>query len=476
MATTSLVTLEQLPDDMIAKVMQHVAVRDVLACRRVSKRFCSVALHWDIWRHRTLSDDEPCAGAVLRLAPCLKTLIVTGRVPTLAATTTGCAVAKLVLRSWSDQPVAFNAAEYALAVRNQESLGRLRILALVLRYPEKTEADVLYRTVAACSGLESLSVVIEPPLQTTQPIVRGPPSSSLTYFRCDVTENSASFVNTILAGHAATLETVEIPNSKLRRGTTAELIAAMPRLRRLQCDNRLVGLQAVGECKALRELHIHLHRDVGGASDRAAHVLLRVKQLQRVHLESYATNIAEEQSTVLADALKALASSGQSRVDRLALEVLGDIQPLLRSLPSLPALRHLSVDVDPNDRLLKSITPATAPALRLLEIVAESGKCPHAWMHGAAVKAALKMNPLLHIQLWSSPLAAGLENCHPQVCKKCVDAYPQGVNGHGVRKMGLYSHDPGACPSPEDHTDVTDWAWSKQMRHTAYAACTWIHV
>ncbi|XP_052124314.1 uncharacterized protein LOC127749582 [Frankliniella occidentalis] len=473
MAATSLVTLEELPDDVLVMALKYVDVEDILACRLVSKRFCGLALHRDVWRHRKLADCNPRAGAVLRLAPCLYMLKVTGRIPTLAATTTGCAVAKLMLMP-SELSVAANAAEYSLVVRNQESLGRLRELVL---YPsEMNEADVLYRTVASCSGLASLSLsayFMQP--QITQPIVSGPPRSSLTYFTCSVDENSASFVNTILAGHSATLEAVEIPQSDLQESTTAELLAAMPRLRKLLCDSVLCGLEAVAECKALRDVHIFVDMSLGDY-DRAIQFLRRADQLRRVYLETETETETDKwstvESTVLTDAIEALASSGRSRVEQLFLEARGVILPLLRSLPSLPALRFLNLALDFDVELLKSITPVTAPALRLLEIVAERGKCPHAWIHGAAVKATLTGNPLLHIQLWSRTGRGS----NPQDCETCAAACHQGVNWHGVWKIGLYSHDPGTCPSPEAHADVTDWELCYKKRSTKNAACTWIRV
>ncbi|XP_052132006.1 uncharacterized protein LOC127751860, partial [Frankliniella occidentalis] len=201
---TSVLTLAKLPDDVIVMVLQYLPVEYVLACRLVCKRLCDLAFHWDVWRHRSLKDDDYYAGAVLHLAPCLDTLTVTGLVPTLAVTTTSCAVASLELLL--DYASATTAVEYALALRNQESLGRLRKLYLDgLEYYSTPGKDVLVRTVAKCSNLESLEVNGDLPL-VSHPVVNGPPKPSLTNFRCAVNENSASFVNTILAAHAATLE------------------------------------------------------------------------------------------------------------------------------------------------------------------------------------------------------------------------------------------------------------------------------
>ncbi|XP_026291546.1 uncharacterized protein LOC113216059 [Frankliniella occidentalis] len=462
----SMLTLEQLPDDVIVMVLQHLPVEDVLDCRLVCKRLCGLSLQRDVWRHLSLKDDNPHAGAVLHLAPCLDKLTVTGRVPTLAVTTTSCAVSNLELEDGE----AFDDAKYALAVLNQESLGRLKRLVLGIVSPkEMIKADLLFRTVAACAGLDSLSVFYEPP-STTHPIVRGPPASSLTMFRCVVGGNSASFVNAILAGHAATLEEVEIDNadSDLKNTTLADLLAAMPRLHSLRCDSTLSGLEKVAECKTLTDVNIYLWR-FRGDLDRVAEFLRRANQLRRVHLQNSTVDSIGKYCTVL---VEALVSSRRSLVERLALDAFDDVRPLLRALPSLPALRHLDLDgAEPDDELLMSITPVTAPALRLLEIaLVGAGRCPHAWMHGAAVKATLTANPLLHIQLWCN---AGHWYA-PQECEVCPEYCHRGVEWHAVEKIGLYSHAPEQCPSPEDHNDDVDW--QRCFGRRTNVACTWIHL
>ncbi|XP_026282844.1 uncharacterized protein LOC113209510 [Frankliniella occidentalis] len=451
---TALMTLEQLLDDVLVMVMQFLDVEDVLACRLVCKRFCGLALHPDVWRHRTLHDHHPCAGAVLHLAPCLNTLVITGEVPTLAVTTTRCAVAGLDLLSncrGTEYPLA-------LAVRNQESLGRLRRLELAT-YNLRL-ADVLVRTVASCCHLESLDVISSLP-GISHPVVHGPPKPSLIKFRCPLDKNSASFVHAILAGHAATLEEVDLLTCSSPEGTTATLLAALPRLRSLECDDSVRGLQSVASCKMLREVCITLYDDVDRL-ERVVKFLRRASQLQRVCLENCTGEDTPEYCMALVEALG-------SRLERLALvgfevEV---VRPLLRVLPSLPALRHLDVDEDLGDKLLKGITPVTAPALTLLEIAGET-LCPHAWIHGDAVKSTLAENPSLHIQLWCP------NECDPEDCETCVQGCHQEVKWDEVRKIGLYSHDPDKCPSPEDHTDDTHW--KRSYDRDTNVACTWIHM
>ncbi|XP_052132629.1 uncharacterized protein LOC127748608 isoform X2 [Frankliniella occidentalis] len=401
--------------------MQFLDVEDLLACRLVCRRLCVLVLDRDVWRHRSLCDGDFDASAVLRLAPCLDTLDVGGW--DLAVTTTRCAVATLKLFSLStgsphNVTVDTLALAFALALRNQESLGRLRRLQLELpTFRPAPATDALLRTVASCSGLKSLEVTGYLP-KFTHYIQHGPPMPSLTYFQCSVNNNSASFVHTILAGHAATLEEVNLVIDAglgfVETATTAELLGTMDRLHSLRCKY----LSPTDDCTVLVE---------------------------------------------------ALLSSVRPHLERLALLGVHVVRPLLRRLPSLPALRHLDLDAEPVDEMLKSINPATAPALTLLEVVM-LGQCRHAWIHGAAVKATLTANPKLHIQLWCN----SDDKCVPQNCETCVVGCHQEVQWDEVVRMGLYSHDPDMCPSPEDHTDNTDW--QRSYHPTPDVPCTWIRL
>ncbi|XP_052128021.1 uncharacterized protein LOC127750409 [Frankliniella occidentalis] len=468
---SSVLTLEQLPDDVLVLAMQFVSVEDVLSWRLVCKRLCDLALHRDVWRHRSLRDDEPCADAVLHLAPCLDKLKVTGPDPSLAVTTTRCAVACLDLRKAGYGP--FNAAEYALAVRNQEHLGRLRrlVLGVEMNPLEEPTADVLFWTVASCSGLDRLEVLYAPPI-INQPVVHGPPSSSLKVFKCVACIETVSLVNTVLAGHAATLEEVEIyTDLDLWETTTADLLAAMPRLRSLRCDCSIGGLEKVAECKTLRDLDICLNGCTGDV-DNAAKLLRRANQLRHVLLDNAAWDDPIVESwPVLAEAL---AWSGRFPLERLALKGFEEVEllgPLIRALPSLPALRFLYLDTEPVDELLKSISPAMAPALRLLRFPIRREKCPHAWIHRTALKTTLLANPLLHIQLWGNIFHSRSQDC--AMCVGDCDRH-QGVEWHNTRYMGFYSHDPDTCPCPEDHSDHTDWKGSSSRANNF--TCTWIHM
>ncbi|XP_052124521.1 uncharacterized protein LOC127749631 isoform X1 [Frankliniella occidentalis] len=461
------VTMEQLPDDVIVAVMQFLSVEDLFACRLVSRRLCGLVSHWDVWRDRSLSDDLPCANAVLRLAPCLDALVVTGRYPTLAVTTTQCAVAILELHIFDRE--SFNDAEYALTVHRQESLGRLRRLELTSNehyFRSPPVADVLVRTMASCSGLQSLEVCDSLP-NTNHPIEHGPSKPSLTQFGCPIDEQSKSFVHTMLAGHAATLEDVDISDSHYGIGDseTAGLLASMPRLRRLRCNDSVEGFGAVAASKSLRDVSITLFGEPDEENE-AVEFLRRAKQLRRIRL-SYCTDFSAEFCGRVSEALT---SSMVSKVERLALDGFTEVRLLFRELPSLPYLHHLELtEAPPDDELLLSISPETAPALRRLELGTCGQVCPHSWVHRDAVRVTLAANPKLHILLWHNKKDCG------QACEACRwTCHPEVIKWSKVRKVGLFSHDPGKCPSPEDHTDTVEWQRSNY--YTGAAQCPWIHM
>ncbi|XP_026271753.2 uncharacterized protein LOC113201954 [Frankliniella occidentalis] len=326
-----------------------------------------------------------------------------------------------------------------------------------------SKANVLYRTVASCSGLESLKSFEEP---DDILVLHGPPRSSLTNFSYRGGADSACFVNCILAGHADTLEDIIMSTgSGSTDTTTADLMAALPRLRSLQCDNMFLGLEAVAKCKTLRDVSIALYKNLGEI-EMVEDFLREANQLQRVHLVYCSEDYTVEYLEAL---VEAMGSSRRSRVERLCLEDFEDVRPLVRALPSLPALRHLDVTSAPlDDELLLSITPATAPALRRLELVVERDTCPHAWIHRGAVRATLIANTSLHIQLCCR---VG-DECD---CETCSEGCHREVKWEEENKIGLFSHDPDKCPSPEDHADDIDWQRDYAYGHPAGGSCTWMH-
>ncbi|XP_052133192.1 uncharacterized protein LOC127752306 [Frankliniella occidentalis] len=463
-------SLHQLPDDVLVLVMQHLAVNDLFACRLVCQRLATLALHPEVWRHRRL-DDKTCVCAVLSLAPCLDKVVYSKKAHTTAFATTRCAVRHLTLHIKKGTECALA----CLAVRNQEALGRLRNVELEVWYSSEDVApldgaDALLRTlVERSSALESLDLLNGlPEPYAMRPVLHGPLRSSLRYFRCSLSERSENFVNTVLAGHAATLQEVHLGHEYCEE-STFELLVGMSELRGLTCK-LFPGMQALASCEMMRDVSVCMDNEYTPETvvQGAAEFFRLAGQLRTVYIEFQYVDGEEED---LEDLMKALASSGESLVHQLSIVSLPDAPTLLRALPRLPALRVLgmlnSPLIDPMDdgrmdELLLGITPATAPSLRRLELSTfDLTGCLHEWLHRDAVGQVLTANPSLHVHVW------GTHGCRRWVaCEACAMGCHREVtanyNDNG-RRIGFFSHGPGTCMHPEDH-DVTSGKW------------TWVHI
>ncbi|XP_026271608.2 uncharacterized protein LOC113201865 [Frankliniella occidentalis] len=493
--------VEQLPDDVLVMVMQHLQLVDLLACRLVSKRLGALAMHPDSWCRQSIDDyvfeDGPRVDTcvVLRLAPCVHSMRLSScGQSSLRFITTRCAARSLSLTLRSLQPDS-NTEVFAQVVRNQLLLGRLRSVRLCFTERVCEElvtlgrgSDALLRTLAAATGLESLVFDTEIPFAVDR-LELAPAYPSLKKFHCLLTREAESFVNTVLAGHAATLEDVAlcpgrpfqywVAYDKRTLGTaTASLLAGMPRLRRLRCLV-LPGLEAVAAVETLTDLSlVAFHLD---SPEAAVALLRRAKQLRQVSL------LFLENMHSLRDGSKRIlaALASQSHVESLTVSgKLPPLEPLARALPALPALRELSVLQGPMDGelvVVQSITPYATPALRRLELSWEELNCPrrcvHAWVHLDAVKTALTDNPSLHILLHNPGACsdrncqACAEDCHTEL-KRLTWKPSGGVSwATSEEKVGLFSYEPGACSSPRDHVPrdhVTGkwWRWV-QVRHAS---------
>ncbi|XP_026283802.1 uncharacterized protein LOC113210160 [Frankliniella occidentalis] len=468
--STKQLTLQQLPDDVLVLMMQHLAVDDLFACRLVCRRLRDLALHPEIWSHRRLDEDKPCVCAVLGLAPCLDRAVYSKKVHTRAFTMTRCAVRHLTLRVRQGTECA----RACIALLRQEVLGRLKSVQLHVSYSLEDvapvapleDADALLGTLVACRGLESLDLTDSLPEQyVMRPVLHGPSRSSLKYFRCYLSEETATFVNTVLAGHAATLQEVDFGCQYFEEEGTFQPFVGLSVLRRLTCTV-FTGMQALASCKMLTAVSLSLFEDytpesvVQGAVE---FLRLLAGQLRTVSLEfQYADGDNEHFDRLL----RALACSGESLVEQLTILTIPIGAPLLRALPRLPALRVLSVLksplVDPEDDdcvgdILAGITPATAPSLRRLELsTSDLQGCLHEWLHRDAVGRVLAANPSLHVHVWGTrgcrgggPCEACALGCH----REAIRDFKKG------RRVGLFSHGPGECTHPEDHITGDKWTW-----------------
>ncbi|XP_052126653.1 uncharacterized protein LOC127750116 [Frankliniella occidentalis] len=468
--------LTQLPVDVLVMAMQFLDVPSLFACRLVCKRLADLALRADVWRHQGFrggrdADGTPCACAVLRLAPCLRVLGL--RLPIRgcrrAYASTSCAAEVLTLQV-AEGRTALQAAQQL--IRSQEALGRLRGIRLVFDgVLAPTEASALLETVALTTGLTTLDML--PSYECEPPPVAVPSStssSSIKRFRCELRRGTLDFANFVLAAHSATLEKVEFYTVSFLKRLTSNLLGGMPNLRELKCP-ALPGLEAVAACESLRVLELRVPPDQRSAAS-AAKLLQASVQLTELRL-NYMFHFGGADG-VGADLVLALASSGRSRVQALTIEnfvVCSEdeypyLQPLIRALPSLPALQRLKVDGKPH-RLLRAIRPATAPALRSVDVGALAYGCAHEWVHGVTVRTVMSANPSLHMKFAASEAVcrdiyacsvcnACARGCHRELLE-CV-ASEHGADGYN---LGLFSHEPTADCSHRHFTDDN---------------CRWVHV
>ncbi|XP_026271579.1 uncharacterized protein LOC113201843 [Frankliniella occidentalis] len=492
--------MELLPDTPLIRMMQHLSVDDLLACRLVSKRIGAAALHPDAWLHQRLGrskipgDANKCVCPVLRFAPHLDELgeFLTPRPAPcrLADFPVRCAVAELAVSVCEDADAAADTLEL---VRRQAALGRLR--SLTVRLYGLAPGGAAVETVVSTPGLEHLDVGVH---YTTGgrivelPAMAAPALHTVRHFECNLSTKTEAFVNSILAEHATTLERVNLSDDHrdlLSLTSTAPLLAAMTHLRELECA-ALPGLRVLASCESLRVLRLTFCIDIRhkGVAEDAVELLRDAVQLREVTL-SFKPDVGYHSSsgTCVGEfclaAIPALASSRESRVEKLVVHnsvrsMFSNVdprmarsflrglpqrrprsallQPLTMALPSLLALRHLSTDEDP-DLLLAAVSPASAPALRSVGVILLDEVCAHAWLHGDTVQTVLDANPSLHIELsartlcCSEPLRPSCERacalgCH-QVLAELVEGDAQLVEDERRLDwhLGLFSHGPGEC-------------------------------
>ncbi|XP_052130057.1 uncharacterized protein LOC113214181 isoform X3 [Frankliniella occidentalis] len=468
-ASTASLSLERLPDDVLVLVLRYLDVGSLLACRLVCKRLGALALHGDAWRHRVVGGFVggcACVCPELRLAPCVRVLCfyteLHDRVPCREAALawTRCAAAELCLEVSDGSD---NALAAAALINRQQALGRLKSLRVELYSSKPAVISVLTETCASTHGLVKLEVEVwggrlPTPFQTECTIS----APSLRHFKCVLSPEMEPFVNLILAGHAATLETVDLNSeaSGMFCVATVPLLLGLPKLTKLSCCN-IPGVEAVAASHTLRKLELTVRTETEhrGAVAGAAALLMRAPQLREVKVW-YSPCTAD----VGVDVIWALASSGRSPLESLEIENDGNgqyfchLQELIAAMPSLLALRHLRVDVGGNmeklDELALAITPATAPALRSVKLGLGTGLCGHACLHRDAFKTNMSKNPLLHLGLSALPQYCGILSC--EAC---------GVGCHEVMKkfesydFYLFWHD-FDTKCPQDHSLHVQWALS----------------
>ncbi|XP_026279643.1 uncharacterized protein LOC113207336 [Frankliniella occidentalis] len=369
--------MEPLADDLLVMVMQYLDGPALLACRRVCKRLAGLAVHRDVWRHRRLRYGDRSLCAALRLAPCLRELCLSLPLDGCAvrAAATACAVEELRLNIFLAQTGSLEA---AFVIRNQAARGQLRHLTLVFDNDDEAECSwLLFSTVASLRKLQTLFVPrfpydVDKPIFVPHSPVPAVSKPSLWRFECELSSESEPFVNFILAGHAATLEVVEISGVSSTFPQTTSLLTGMPRLRVLNCP-LLPGMEALASSTLLHTANLVVISELRSAVQSAAEFLRRAKQLRFVIL-----HVQDVDACV--DLVQALASSEPedsstpSHVRSLALRACystTSLQQMFSSLASLPSLRKLRIeDLDAED----------VPC------------CAHEWLHWDSLQTLMTSN------------------------------------------------------------------------------------
>ncbi|XP_052131357.1 uncharacterized protein LOC127751611 [Frankliniella occidentalis] len=202
----------------------------------------------------------------------------------------------------------------------------------------------------------------------------------------------------------------------------------MPNLRELACS-LLPGMETLGP--SLTKVTLHVTPDMRQGVLGATEMLRRASKLRELTLKYRpAARTSAHVGVALVEALTAWSGrsavevleidnncEGEDRDDDDGVEFLPQLQPLLRTLPSLPSLRHLELSVYvPPDELLLTITSETVPALRELKLRPMRwlpARCAHDWCHKVSVQTLLSVNPALKFSVFTTPycLKGQRESC-----------------------------------------------------------------
>ncbi|XP_034256653.1 uncharacterized protein LOC117654276 [Thrips palmi] len=388
-------TLLALPDDALLAVLAFLQPRQLLKCRPVCRRLRDLCLHPQLWRTVRLDNDfEGPLCAALRLAPCLRTLIVVSPFSanlTAAVYSTTCVVSELALVLEDESGQAFAVA----ALHVISALGGLRKLDLDIMYAIASfETDPILRVAFSLKDIRLLTFnsVELSSLPQTVSWPEGRPSVTCLSYQARV-DDVDPFMGLVLRTHAATLEEVAI--SRVLGELPVALLVNMPRLWSLRCSSQdcVSQLQGLPNLKSLSVEHD------GAWSPGLLDYLRQAPRLQSVTFEGLKAHID------IVAPLRALAESPcanalQSLSLPCKLEMFELVASTLPQFPSLQTLELLIEDAGPFDSFLRAVSSSTAPCLTELRLA--PGGCPHAFLHGPALLDVLARNPRLHFRILSA--------------------------------------------------------------------------
>lgn len=397
-----------LHDDVLLLVFEHLDTPSLLAARAVCRRWHDVARRRAAWRHRKLASEDRCFRAALRLAPCLSRLELYHRAhsPPLVPDDVKTTVSTVSLTLDS------NASKHR-AMRDLQLLLSAGALNLTLPlFLEDRHALIQMLETIRNSNLAGLSIRLEAMLDCwdggnppdSKPIaLRGHNAPSLRRLeysvlwdfvfypfppRCGPDTKSwrpaLSALDFILQVHAPTLTSVTLRNVPCDFSLTR--LTACANLQELECPplENMTALLQIGSLKSL-----HLVMTKRGFLERAT-VLQAVRDYFKQATGLQHLTFSHHWSDLDLDLLSVLARTRRSRLTSLSTVTfayfleLGEVRSgsgvnygnLSALLPSFQNLARVVLSrVGPARQcwprllmLLRAISPASMPLLRLLEL------------------------------------------------------------------------------------------------------------
>ncbi|XP_026276447.1 uncharacterized protein LOC113205155 [Frankliniella occidentalis] len=430
---TSVMDVLALPELVLVEVLRLLDAASLLNCRLVCRRLLSLTRVPRVWSHRRvqLEDDgreRRGRGCVpLHLAPCVRELLVRGRVRD-AQLVTQCPVEKLVLDN-------LDLVSASTLLRNQVRLGRLKELYYRTNgHSKKDEADfaALLGTIAAASGTlsylcfeafedEDYPADADRSMDELRSACNVVVAPSLVGMRYESEAVIDPFLEKLLAAHASTLRDVWLSSPDM---TTWQRFS-FPLLEKLTCWTR-AGVASLLQFPALKTLRLRV--DGQGPLQEVVNVLRKATSITDLTI-SYQEEIDVGEEWL--NLVQVVAQSGWSSLSRLTIDqshhevyelferwrqwrmVIHShwfISPRLwervaAALPTLPALRELRLGLgDTKEQhwqpLMAAIRPHTTPRIERLHILHLFNECLVCWPHQESVKEMLVANASLQLYIY----------------------------------------------------------------------------
>ncbi|XP_034243417.1 uncharacterized protein LOC117646514 [Thrips palmi] len=381
-----------LPDDALLVVLAFLTPRELFACRTVCRRLRDICEHRDLWRKVHVWDDD--AGvllAALAVAPCLKGMHLSSPLAALdlASLVPGstCVVDGLSfdLATENDVLLAID------VLLHLSSVGGVR--ELYIEWGGEPPVKTLTKLAEAICSLPGLLYFdfhypFEEPLQVTLRNLDVEVMPTLKRLEI-IGDRMDPFAEYLLKKHADTLQEVRV----YFRDVPVSLLMVLPRLRSLACMShkdlaQLSNLENLDSFELLYDLdEVPKEKDVFCPGT--------LKFLRRAsHLKSVTMPLHSPAN------LSALSLSFSSAVvEALDLNCFPGFyfEGLIDVLHQFPSLRTLSVDAEPPDDFLRTISPVSLPRLATLVVYPPKNPSIRAWLHEPAIQDLLIRNPDLHL-------------------------------------------------------------------------------